>query len=523
MEMRQVLAVVTSALMLALVTFVAFSPDEQNSGTSVDLTPEEQTSTSTDLSYRPVGTCGGTISVYNPTTRTTQTVAQGQGFGVNGNFAPSAPAVTFQAEATHVMPQLSCRTSYEVTTSQEDVSDSLNVGASVTGSPGSAGDQYSFTGSRSEYSSYAMLKMMCTTPMEASTGASLSSQAAKTCADDYIGFRSQYGQCFVSGMQSASQLMIVISTEASSSSQQIKNTLKLGKVKVSDTNITSSLTDALKESSATVRTFTFGLSNQQFDFVAVSEINQMASAISAFSGATDPAVVAVATTPYSSLNRRCKLNNAGCIAQVRSDYERYTSKLDLLVSSYTKASSEPNDYTMTSWQIYIKPSPWYSSRIDYQKAQITECDGGPAADSNSYNNGCRDPQSHWRISLDLWLAEQSKADSWWLDWNNDVDKQDSTCADGATWTSLRSKLLLTDDSELNKAIAIMPKEGCPEDAKRDKVSIRGLSKLNKKGSPHNGWYVAPPLCCAGGMSPKTRSSRVHCKFTSFKSGKDCYC
>jgi len=510
---------VASALLLAVVTFVALSPHEGESsrGTVVELTPEDRTSPGTDLSFRPVGTCGGTISVYNPSTRTTQTVAQGQGFGVNGNFAPSAPAVAFTTEAGH--GELSCQTSYKVTHSQEDISNSLNVGASVTGNRGSADDQFSYSGSRSQYSSYAMLQMMCTTPMEASGGASLSAQAAKSCVDDYIGFRSQYGQCFVSGMQSASQLMIVISTEATSTSEQIKNQLKLGQVQVSDTNISSSLSDALKESTATVRAFTFGLSNKKFDFLAVSKIDQLTDAIAAFSGETSPAVVAVATTPYSSLNRRCKLSNAGCVARVRSDYQRYISKLDVLVSSFTKALSEPDDYSRTAWQIYIKPSHWYTSRVDYHKAQMNNGCSGPAAD----NNGCRDPQSHWRYSLDSYMSERSNADSWWLDWNNDVDKQDSACADGATWTSIRRKLLLSDDSKLNRAIAIMPKEGCPEDATPDKVSIRGLSKLRKKGSPHNGWYAAPPLCCAGGMLPKTRAKQIHCKFTSFKSGKDCYC
>merc|ERR1711959_766727 len=68
---------------------------------------------------------------------------------------------------------------------------------------------------------------MCHTPMLSSNGAKMGSSFSSQCEENYVTFRGRYGQCFASGIQSASQFTLVVKQDSSSLDEQASNEAKL--------------------------------------------------------------------------------------------------------------------------------------------------------------------------------------------------------------------------------------------------------------------------------------------------------
>ena len=232
------------------------------------------------------------------------------------------------------------------------------------------------------------------------------------------------------------------------------------------------------------------------------------SALQASPCAIRPTVVVVDTTPYSSLDNSCVFHNAGCVARVTADYQRFITKVDRLVVTYTNALANPDEYTKTGWQIHIK---WTILKMECTTALMgpDNCDG-----ALTRHGACRASTRYWRDLLDLYSTQQSQAAAWWLEWNNDATFQDEECSSGTTsWKSIARKLGFITSTHLNEALDKMPSTKCPGGATESTVSIRNLSKV--VGGDYDGQYKAPPLCCNGGPSKEQRHNEITCTFDVF--------
>jgi len=307
--------------------------------------------------FLPFGICGSDIGVYDPRTRDSENgIPQGAGFAVGGRFAQVSPAVSFSQPGSLTPKDMSCTTKFLVTRSTTEISNSLNVGVSVDGSydggTGSGSDQFAYSDHSAHFSIYAMLQVMCHTPMEQSSGAAMKAAQSGACSDNYVNFRASYGQCFASGIQGASQFSLVIKQDASSVEQQGSNEAKLKgampaeeptKDSVSGAvNITNSFASKLSNSQYSATSFSFGLDNSIFNYAAVTQLEQITPALDNFFHATRPLPIYIQTTPYAAVDSECVMRNAGCLSRIRADYTLYHSRLQQLVDTYTKAINDPD-------------------------------------------------------------------------------------------------------------------------------------------------------------------------------------
>jgi len=443
----------------------------------------------------------------------------GQGYGAANNFAVAAPAVSFDTVPTAEDAHLTCTTSWKITNSNSDVTEaisgSVSLGASLMDTL-SLGASRTSSGTSNEYSTYGLLEMSCRSPMETGTGATFDETKVQACVTNPSAFSSTQGQCFISGMERASTLVVVITIKGTSSEQQATTQAKLeadvpaGGVESNNT-FAQKLDTVLSDDSTTVEVYPFGLARDGYKFESVSKVSEIPEVITAFSASLQPQVVAVATTMYVGLDSRCVMD-AACSSYINSEYRYTNTRLSDLIAVYSAAKSNPEEYSKAAWWIYIENKLTPFSDPGVHKAQVPTSDGPPKI-----------PKWDWSVTLRKYQSAQARLSGWWLGWQNNHAIQAQFCRDGGTWESILEQQRFPKD-ELDADERGKPSNDCPSGSQIDSIDISDLSTEGRSDSDYYKMFKSnEALCCLGGNSDATVAAAIKCTFGFMDKGEECKC